>query len=309
MRTDKRKRIAAFSFIMILLLSVSCGGKDEKTEKTGYAVYYLSDDETMLEKDHYECSGETREEQIDELLARLSLIPEGSTYSAPLQMGFQLRDYSMEGDQLVLSLDSGYRRLDAGTEILVRAALVRTLTQAPGVEGVSILVDGVPLTDAAGNLAGMMKADSFILNDSVMEDSVRRAELTLYFANEDGNALKAVRRIVEYGQNVLPEQLVVEQLIAGVQEDGIQPVIPSDTRVLSVTNDDGICYVNLDQGFLNPSGDITPEVGLYSIVNSLAELGNVRSVQFLVNGESNILYRELLDLNRQYSGNLDIIED
>ena len=224
-------------------------------------------------------------------------------------MGFSLRDYSLEGDQLVLSLDAGYQRLDAGTEILVRAALVRTLTQAGGVDGVSILVDGVPLADAAGTPVGMMMADSFVLNDSGMEDSIRRTELTLYFANEEGNKLRACKRMVEYGQNVLPEQLVVEQLIAGAKEEGCFSVIADDTRILSVTNDDGICYVNLDASFLNPCGNATPEVSLYSVVNSLAELGTVRCVQFIINGESNTMFREMLDLNRQYSRNLDIIED
>ena len=304
-----KKRFTAMFLFVLLLLSVSCGTKEEQPEDTGYAVYYLSDDETMLEKEHYVCRTETREEQIEELLDQLSRIPEGSTCSAPLQMGFLLQSYTLEGDQLMLQLDSGYRRLDAGTEILVRAAMVRTLTQVTGVEGVSILIDGVPLTDPSGSLTGMMKADSFILNDSGMEDSIRRMELTLYFANEDGNALRACKRIVEYEQNVLPEQLVVEQLIEGAKEEGCQSVIPSDIRVLSVTNDDGICYVNLDQSFLNPYGNATPEVSLYSIVNSLSELGSVRSVQFLVNGESNTMYRELLDLNRQYSRNLDIIEN
>ncbi len=307
MKRGMGKNIIAF--LLLILCLTACGEKEEKTENKGFRVYYLTNSETALEQDFYECRGETREEQIDELLTQLKQVPEGSVLSAPLQMGFSLRDYAFEGDQLVLSLDAGYQRLDAATEILVRAALVRTLTQAGGVEGVSILVDGVPLTDVSGNPVGMMKADSFVLNDSGMEDSIRRMELTLYFANEEGNKLRACKRMVEYDQNILPEQLVLEQLIAGAKEEGCFPVIPDDTRILSVTNDDGICYVNLDQSFLNPSGNATPEVSLYAVVNSLSELGNVRSVQFIINGDSNTMFRELLDLNRQYSRNLDIIED
>ena len=308
MKTGRQRYIDIL--LILLLVFTACGAKEEvPQEDTGFRVYYLTEGETALEETYYQCADDSREEQIDELLRQLSGVPEGSAGSAPLQMGFSLRDYSFEGDQLVLSLDAGYQRLDAGTEILVRAALVRTLTQVAGVEGVSILVDGQPLVDDAGLPAGVMKADSFVLNDSGMEDSMKRTELTLYFANENGDRQRSCKRIVEYEQNILPEQLVVEQLIAGTKEEGCYPVIPEDTRILSVTNDDGVCYVNLDQTFLKPFGSAKPEVSLYCIVNSLSELGNVRSVQFLINGESNTMFRELLDLNRQYSRNLDLIED
>ncbi len=308
MKTGRRKYISIL--LILLFVFTACGAKEEKMpERSGFKVYYLTEGETALEEKYYQCTESSREEQIDELLRQLSGVPEGSAGSAPLQMGFSLRDYAFEGDQLVLSLDAGYQRLDAGTEILVRAALVRTLAQVAGVEGVSILVDGQPLIDDVGIPAGMMKVDSFVLNDSGMEDSIRRTELTLYFANENGDRLKSCRRIVEYEQNILPEQLVVEQLIAGTKEEGCHPVIPEDTRILSVTNDEGVCYVNLDQTFLKPYGSAKPEVSLYSIVNSLSELGSVRSVQFLINGESNTMFRELLDLNRQYSRNLDLIEE
>ena len=47
------------------------------------------------------------------------------------------------------------------TEVLTRAAVVRSLTQIPDVGYVMITVAGEPLMDMAGNPLGIMTADMF----------------------------------------------------------------------------------------------------------------------------------------------------
>ena len=103
----------------------------------------------------------------------------------------------------------------------------------------------------------------------------------------------------------------MEQLVGGVTEDeaetGAYPIINGDTRVLSVTEKDGICYVNLDNGFLAQTLNVSPDVAIYSIVNSLVELPSVTKVQFSVNGETSILFRDVYPLNVLYERNLELI--
>ncbi len=89
---------------------------------------------------------------------------------------------------------------------------------------------------------------------------------------------------------------------------GAYPVLSDNTRVLSVTEKDGICYVNLDTGFMAQTLDITPEVALYSIVNSLVELSAVNRVQFSVNGATNLVFREKYSLSDSYDRNLEIVQ-
>ena len=48
---------------------------------------------------------------------------------------------------------------------------------------------------------------------------------------------------------------------------------------------DGVCYVNLDENFLMVVNNVSTDVSIYSIVNSLSELSNVNKVQILINGE------------------------
>ena len=62
--------------------------------------------------------------------------------------------------------------------------------------------------------------------------------------------------------------------------------------MLGVTVKDGTCYVNLDNGFLTQTYNVSAEVQIYSIVNSLVELSNINKVQIAVNGNTDMIFRE-----------------
>ena len=83
------------------------------------------------------------------------------------------------------------------------------------------------------------------------------------------------------------QNIVVEELIAGPsgQIEGLYPVINPETKIINILTKDGICYVNLDSSFLTVVNNVSAEVAVYSIVNSLVELDNINKVQILVNGE------------------------
>ena len=117
-----------------------------------------------------------------------------------------------------------------------------------------------------------------------------------------------VSRSVEYNTNVSLEKLVMEQLILGPSKLEAYPTINPATKVINVTVNDGTCYVNLDQTFLTQVYTVSSEVTIYSIVNSLVELDNVNKVQILINGESEISFRESMNLNTTFGRNLDLIE-
>ena len=68
-------------------------------------------------------------------------------------------------------------------------------------------------------------------------------------------------------------------------------------------------FVNLNEGFLNQNYEVAEPVVIYSIVNSLAELANINKVQISVNGDSQGVYREKLELNTVYERNLDYLDE
>ena len=130
----------------------------------------------------------------------------------------------------------------------------------------------------------------------------------MYFANADGTALVPVTRKVGYNTNISLEKLVMEQLIKGPEVTGGNPTINPATKIINVTVNDGICYVNLDQTFLTQVYTVNSDVTIYSIVNSLVELDDVNKVQILVNGQSEVSYRESINLNTTFGRNLDLVE-
>ena len=162
--------------------------------------------------------------------------------------------------------------------------------------------------DTKGNAIGLMNENTFLDNMGSEENATKITTMNLYFANKKGDKLKVQNCVVEYNANVAVEKVVVEQLIAGPVEAEYYPTIPKDTKVMSVTTKDGVCYVNLDTGFTGQGYDVLGSVTIYSIVNSLTDLPGIAGVQILVNGETNINYKNNISLETTFQRNLEVIE-
>ena len=71
---------------------------------------------------------------------------------------------------------------------------------------------------------------------------------------------------------------------------------------------DGICYVNLDEGFLETGYNVTEGIPVYSIVNSLIRNTDAQKVQISINGETNRIFRESISFDTVFERNEDLIE-
>ena len=299
--------------LLSLFFAVSCGSAEEADRSRVYNIYVMNKDETKLSANEYEVKGGSQEEVIDELLEQLTTTPERMEYKAPLSGSFELLGYSLDGGQLVLNFDERYRTLPPTTEVLARAATVRTMTQVKGVDYVSFQIRSNPLLDMSGNVIGSMSADMFIDNTESEMNSRERVKIRLYFANAEGDRLIETNRTLEYSRystNISMERLVVEQLIGGPSEpvkDKVYPTMNPETKVIGVTLKDGTCYVNLSEHFLTQIYNVSSDVAIYSLVNTLVELPNVGRVQIAVNGDSNVMFRENTSLSATYERNLDLV--
>lgn len=295
-------------FLFVIMLLCACGQKEAENGKN-YNVYYVNYDETAIFAREYHTETEDINVLIGELLGQMAVVSEKLEYKAPLSGNFNLLDYYLEEDRLTLSFSENYKLQPVTTEVLVRAAIVRTLTQIDGIQYVSFLIQSEPLTDASGVVIGMMNAEMFIDNAGNEISTYEKVKLKLYLANETGDGLKKVSRTVVYNSNISMERLVVEQLIAGAWEgERAFPTINPDTKIVSVNVKDGICYVNLDSTFLTQIYNVTPEVTIYSITNSLVEIANVNKVQISINGDTNITYKESVNLSSVFERNLELVE-
>jgi len=214
-------------------------GKENRDEGTPIDISYLNKNETKLVKEtHYLKSTDTRE-KIVEVLTLLCTVPENRELKATLTSGINIITYSYDGEQVIVSLGEKYKELARTTEVLTRAALVRSLTNIPDVNYVMITINGEPLMDMSGNAVGIMTADMFVDNAGAKVETVEsKVNLRLYFANEEGDGLIVINREMNHNadiSNIPMEKLVVEQLISGPANNESYPTISSDTKLLNIT--------------------------------------------------------------------------
>lgn len=310
MKMDILKRF--FNLILtalcILFLLTGCAKNEEETGKL-YEVYYLAEDENSIMPVEIRMEdGEVRD-QVDSLIELLESKPENSACRELLTDNMFFQSVSVTDGQAVVDFGEGINQNPNYLLALMRASLTRTLTQVEGINTVSCTVEGNPMYDSFGEPIGPMSSESFIENAGAQINADEQTMLTLYFASEDGNELVKVTRNVTYSSNISMDKLVMEQLLLGPSENEKgYPVLNDADKIISVTTLDGTCYVNLDQNFLTSGENLSNDVAIYSIVDSLIELGNINKVQFSIDGNSDVMYRETISLSTQFVRNLDIVQ-
>lgn len=304
----KKELLIGCLVLLSMLVLAACGEENGTNGGNIYEVYYVNKEETKLVSREYETGTQEGEALLKELLDQLGTQSEKMEYEPPLDNGFAVLSYALDNGQLTMNFDEHYRAMEGTKEILVRAAIVRTLTQLPEVERISFTVQGEQLMDSSGLAIGMMTKDTFIENAGSEINAYEKVNLHLYFADESGTMLvEENQRNVVYNSNISIEKLVVEKLIEGPKTEGSYPTLNPSTKIVGVTVKDGTCYVNLNEEFLNQTNNVTSDVTIYSITNSLVELSNVNRVQISVNGETDISYREKVSLNKVFERNLDLL--
>ncbi len=161
----------------------------------------------------------------------------------------------------------------------------------------------------------VQKAYEDLQRDGFIETTVGRGSFVsaqnkeFYQEEQQRIAEEHLQAAAEIGRvsNISLEKLVVEQLVKGPLMEGAYPTINPSTKIISVSVKDGICYVNLGSDFLSQPNSVSAEVTIYSITNSLVELSNVNKVQISIGGETNVTYREKIDLNNLFERNLDLL--
>jgi germination protein M len=305
--TIKRLTMAVLA-VAAAALMVQMTGCGKKGDVSGYFIEYLNIDRTKLISVGYTPVADDVEGLIKEFLVALSSDPDAGDYRKPIPSNVEVTGYSLDGVLLSLHFDEDYSAMTPVEEVLCRAAVVRTMTQIDGIDCVCFYVGDTPLVDNTGAVIGNMYQESFIENPGEQINSIQDTSLTLYFANEDGDALvKETRADVYYSSNVSLEKLVMEQLLEGPKADGAISALPEGTRLVNVSVADGVCYVSLDDTFKNQDYRINEAIVIYSIVDSLTELPSVGKVQISVNGDTSGVYRDSYSLSNTYERNLDYV--
>ena len=290
-----------------LVLLAGCKGAGEE-EGDGPFLYYVNTDGTDLVKQEAKSLEGDPKEAVSYLLDALQEKTDTIDYKSAFPQKVTVEDWTLEEGRLKLFFTQDYEDMDQAAEVLLKAAVVQTLTQVEGVDSVEFFVGDKPLARKDGTAVGPMTAEEFIQNTGSSLHSYQVGNFSLYFAGKEG---KLVREAVEvrYNSNISAEKQIIEQLIKGPSGENALSTLPEDTKLLGVSVRDGVCYVNFSEEFLQPVDQVDPKLTIYSIVNSITASGSAGKVQILVNGETNLSYQETIDISKPFSMNADLIEE
>ncbi len=291
-----------------LILGLAGCGKKDHLEEPGtsvYQIYYLNTAMTRLSPVEYLATSTDTDHLIQELMEQFQKVPDDVDCQAALTGKVVYQGYKQEDIVLYLYFDNNYTSMIPSREILCRAALAKTLTQIPGIQYINIYSGEQPLLDSNGMPVGGISSGDFV--DSISDvNAYEWTELTLYFTDLEGEMLYAEKRNVIYNLNASLAQVILEELIKGPETD-LMPTLDPQTKLLNVSVNENMCYLNFDTSFLNNQLEVKDYIPIYSIVNSLSELSSVNQVQITVNGEQDVTFRETISLKEPFGRNLDYI--
>lgn len=296
---------------LFLLVLSGCGRSEVEEipvpEEGQYLIYYLNGPMTRLQPHLYEAKAQGGTELADELMDQFIHVPKDLDSQTALSDKVLYGGCRQEGQVLYVYFDINYTSMKADQEILCRAALTRTLTQIQGVDYISIYCADQPLMDVQGNPVGVLSANDFVFNVSNV-NSFEKTELTLYFTDETGTKLVPEQQEVVHNINTSLEQLIVEQLIQGPEQEGHYAALPPGCKILSISVTDNICYINFDSAFLDTTLAVNEYIPIYSIVESLSAMTPVTRVQIMINGSQNVMFRDSVSLNTTFERNQDYVQ-
>jgi germination protein M len=273
------------ALLSILLLASACG-KDTKTAgEGGYAVYYATrdpgSDGNAVGSENHVLTGTGQ--PVEELVSLLLNAPESDDLVSPVPAGVTLDSWSLQEGVLKLVFSEGYDGLSGINLTIADYCVTLTLCQLEDVQSVTISVEGGLIPSRHYQ---QLRASDVLLSGS--EDDEGLQGITLYFPKEDGLHLGIERRDLETDSDITRSEAAATALMEGPMGEDMISLMPKDAQLLSVSTENGICYVSFSEEFGQASVASSPEGALllYSIVDTLCTLGGVEKVQLLIEGKA-----------------------
>lgn len=303
-----KRRSLLWLVVLALVLSAGCKENPEPTLWEGdILVYYPEKDETGLSEEWYDTKESEGTALATELLTKL-YAPSMEGHVAAIPETVALPEVFIEANGLTtLSFDESYSSVSGIREVLMRAAIVKTLCQTDTIDSVVFYVAGQPLMNSEKMPVGIMKETDFIDSTGPDANYYQYVYAKIYYTNKEGTALLASNLKIPYTGSEPEEKIVLQQLINGPVAADMYPVLSEKVELLSVSVKDNVCTVDFSREFLDKLPEVSEEIVIYSVVNTLAELPGIYQVQFLVEGKQEKVF-QTMDLSVPYERNLNVIE-
>lgn len=208
--------------------------------------------------------------------------PEDDRLAPIFRSGTQMLGWTVDRGTLYLDLSDAYSELSGVDLTLADCCIAQTLCQLDEVDQVCITVNGAPV---AARVRQFFSPDDMIFTGA--EDQPRQVSAELYFPRAMGKGLGFETRELTLTEDDDLYAMIAQALMEGPSDPDLHTLVPEGAALLSVGVDDGVCFVNFSGEFLTlaPESEAEQNLLLYSVVDTMGNLGAVRAVQLLVDGE------------------------
>ena len=308
-----RKIIVVICLILVVVIGITRCNKEKKEVKEeivgNYKIFYPDEGLNKILSDTIDIESTDSDEIINELIIKLKDGGYVQAQEAVIPQDIEYATYNQEADILTLTFDDNYLNLKGVEEVLKRASIVFTMLQLKNVEYVRIQVNGQPLV-IDGFEVGDMSKESFMELVGKEYTSVIKDKVKIYYADSSGKKLRYLETEIKTDGTIMKEEAIIQKLIKGpkgIEKVGYYSSINPETKLNRVAINNKVCYVDLDDSFLERRNGVSEEVVVYSLVNTLTELNTVNQVRITINGEILDTYNEKIKLSNFIEKNYDII--
>ncbi len=290
--------------VLLITLFSACGKKGDS-----YNVYFKSKQENKLSsEERFVGTGLNAKNIAKLLIAEMEKGPQSEKNERLLPKGTKLLSIAVKNEVATLNFSKNYSNADGVEELLLRFSVVNTLCNIDGIKGVVIQVEGKgEISSVTGKEIGVLTLSDIALDVNDAELG-KKETIVLYFPAKNGDSLIKERRSIEVQNTLSSEKTVINELMKGPKNENAKSSIPEGTKLIGIETKDNVCFVNFSSDFISRSGTSSLETSLtlFSVVNSLCEIENVKSVQILINGETGLEFGNYV-LDIPYEDNKDIV--
>ena len=284
----------------------SLGFNSEREEKHTINLYFTNADNSKILSETREVTVKKGEDIAKVAIMELLKGPNSPEMKKAIPENTKLLDIQHEGTMVIVNFSNEYNNTGSVGEIVARFSVVNTLCDLEDIQKVKILVEGIELVGPSGKPFGALSKEDVVI-ETTQNNNIT---VKLYFADKNGEYLvPETRQIVVKDKEPL-EKYIVQELIKGPKDKNLQKTIPSETKLISIETNEGVCVISFSQDFqLKHWGGSAGELmTIYSIVNSLTELPNIRKVQFLIEGQKSEVFKEHIIFNEPFERNESLIK-
>ncbi|HCC03917.1 MAG TPA: hypothetical protein DEP51_03555 [Clostridiales bacterium] len=124
--------------------------------------------------------------------------------------------------------------------------------------------------------------------EEISENQLRETIVTLFFLDKESNTLKSEGKLIDSASLIQnPYKELVNLLIQGPKSQNLANVFPENTQILDAYIKNNCVTLDFSEELLNFENEDQKYNIINSILNTLTQLNEVNSIEFLINNEKN----------------------